>query len=90
MSKILSAPRDEFTIPAFAVLPIRLEVLPQKVNPDYRKQITVLNLINRDDDATFEVHANNIDQVWPEHKRPHCMSSSGIRGRHGAPAHTWR
>ena len=63
MSKILSAPHDEIVIPGAQAMPIRLEVLPQKANPDYRKQITVMNLLNRDNDTTFEVNANNIDQV---------------------------
>jgi hypothetical protein len=72
VSKILSAPRDELVLPPLGRLPIRLEVLPQKGNPDYRKQITVHNLLNRADDATIEVTANNVDPVrrtlW--HRRP--------------------
>jgi hypothetical protein len=63
VSKILSAPRDELVLPPLGRLPIRLEVLPQKGNPDYRKQITVHNLLNRADDATIEVTANNVDPV---------------------------
>jgi len=63
VSKILSAPREEIAIPPLQAVPIRLEILPQKVNPDYRKQITVMNLVNRDYDVTFEVNANIIDQV---------------------------
>jgi hypothetical protein len=31
------------TIPPFSSIPVRLEVRPRKVNPDYRKQISIIN-----------------------------------------------
>ena len=73
VSKILSAPREEIAIPPLQAVPIRLEILPQKVNPDYRKQITVMNLVNRDYDVTFEVNANIIDQVRCRLRRRDCF-----------------
>ena len=62
ISKILSASREEIYVPANETVEAKLDLFPLKVNPDYRKQVTIVNLLNRDNDQTIEVRSSNIDQ----------------------------
>lgn len=62
ISKILSAVRGEIIIPANSSIEPKLELFPLKVNPDYRKQVTIVNLLNRENDQVIEVKSANIDQ----------------------------
>ena len=62
ISKVLNCFRDEIIIPARQSIEVKLDIYPRKVNPDYRKQITVVNLLNRDNEQIIEVRSCNIDQ----------------------------
>ncbi|CAG8445677.1 3690_t:CDS:10 [Ambispora leptoticha] len=62
ISKVLSCNRDEITIPPKQSIKVKLDMYPRKVNVDYRKQITVVNLQNRDNDQIIEVRSTNIDK----------------------------
>ncbi|KAJ3031347.1 hypothetical protein HK097_005468, partial [Rhizophlyctis rosea] len=62
VSKVLNCFRGELVIPPKQSLEVKIDIYPRKVNPDYRKQITVANLLNRDNDQQVEVRSTNIDQ----------------------------
>ncbi|KAJ3290798.1 hypothetical protein HK104_006518 [Borealophlyctis nickersoniae] len=62
VSKVLNSYRGELIIPPKQSLEVKIDIYPRKVNPDYRKQITVVNLLNRDDDQIVEVRSTNIDK----------------------------
>ncbi|KAI9176000.1 hypothetical protein H9P43_006364 [Blastocladiella emersonii ATCC 22665] len=61
-SKVLSCHRDEIRIAPRQSVEVKIDIYPRKVNPDYRKQITVMNLLNRDNDQIVEVRSTNIDK----------------------------
>ncbi|KAI9139015.1 hypothetical protein BKA69DRAFT_705580 [Paraphysoderma sedebokerense] len=61
-SKVLNSYRDEIIIPPKQSIEVKIDIYPRKINPDYRKQITVINLLNRDNDSIVEVRSNNIDK----------------------------
>jgi hypothetical protein len=62
VSKVLNCTRDEIVIPPKLSAEVKLDMYPRKVNVDYRKQITVINLQNRDNDQILEVRSTNIDK----------------------------
>lgn len=49
-------------IAPFASVRLRLELCPRRLNPDYRKQITIVNEKNADNELLVGVRANNIDR----------------------------
>lgn len=61
-SKVLNCLRGEITIQPRSYVELKLDLYPRKVNPDYRKQITLVNFLNRDNDQIIEVHSTNIDK----------------------------
>ncbi|KAI9221655.1 hypothetical protein BC828DRAFT_397312 [Blastocladiella britannica] len=61
-SKVLSCHRDELRILPRQSVEVKIDIYPRKVNPDYRKQITVINAFNRDNDQIIEVRSTNIDK----------------------------
>ncbi|TPX41332.1 hypothetical protein SeLEV6574_g06148 [Synchytrium endobioticum] len=62
ISKVLNTYRDEIVIPPKQSVEVKIDIYPRKVNPDYSKQITIVNLTNRDNDQTVQVRSNNIDK----------------------------
>ncbi|KAJ3043675.1 hypothetical protein HDV00_004448 [Rhizophlyctis rosea] len=62
VSKVLNCFRGELVIPPKQSLEVKIDIYPRKVNPDYRKQVTIVNLLNRDNDTQVEVRSTNIDQ----------------------------
>ncbi|CAG8544148.1 2498_t:CDS:2, partial [Funneliformis caledonium] len=62
VSKVLNCTHDEIVIPPKLSTKVKLDMYPRKVNVDYRKQITVVNLQNRDNDQIIEVRSTNIDK----------------------------
>ncbi|CAG8579491.1 12936_t:CDS:2, partial [Acaulospora morrowiae] len=62
VSKVLYCMNDKVIIPPKMSTEVKLTMYPRKVNADYRKQITVVNLQNRDDDQIIEVRSTNIDK----------------------------
>jgi hypothetical protein len=61
-SKVLNCLRGEITIQPKGYVELKLDLYPRKVNPDYRKQITLVNFLNKDNDQIIEVHSTNIDK----------------------------
>ncbi|KAJ3358833.1 hypothetical protein GGF32_009929 [Allomyces javanicus] len=61
-SKVLSCHRDDLAIAPRQAVEVKIDIYPRKVNPDYRKQITVMNLLNRRNDQIVEVRSTNIDK----------------------------
>ncbi|CAO3693171.1 unnamed protein product [Rhizopus stolonifer] len=61
-SKVLNCLRGEITIQPKNYVELKLDLYPRKVNPDYRKQITLVNYLNKDNDQIIEVHSTNIDK----------------------------
>ncbi|KAI8978048.1 hypothetical protein BDB01DRAFT_800596 [Pilobolus umbonatus] len=61
-SKVLNCLRGEIRIQPRNYVELKLDLYPRKVNPDYRKQITLVNFRNKDNDQIIEVHSNNIDK----------------------------
>jgi predicted DNA-binding protein YlxM (UPF0122 family) len=62
MSKVLNAYNGIVTIPPFQSKDIKIDIYPRKINPDYRKQITVVNCLNRENDQIIEVRSTNVDK----------------------------
>ena len=62
VSKVLNCYRNVLTIPPKQTIEVKIDIYPRKVNPDYRKQITVVNLLNRHNDQLVEVRSTNIDK----------------------------
>lgn len=61
VSKVLSMYMDEIAVPARQTVELKMEFFPRRVNNSYRKQITVMNLLNRENDQILEVRARNVD-----------------------------
>ncbi|OZJ05554.1 hypothetical protein BZG36_01690 [Bifiguratus adelaidae] len=61
-SKILNCYCGEIVIPPLQSIDVKLDMYPRKVNPEYRKQLKLINLQNRDDDHIIEVRSTNIDK----------------------------
>lgn len=61
VSKVLSMYMDEIAVPARQTVELKMEFFPRRINDSYRKQITVMNLLNRDNDQILEVRARNVD-----------------------------
>ncbi|KAH6570662.1 hypothetical protein BASA62_004240 [Batrachochytrium salamandrivorans] len=62
VSKVLNSFRGEMTIHARQHIEVKVDIYPRKINPDYCKQITVVNLLNRDNDHIVDVRSTNIDK----------------------------
>ncbi|KAJ3141440.1 hypothetical protein HK100_006657, partial [Physocladia obscura] len=62
LAKVLHCFRGELIIPPKQSIEIKLDIYPRKVNPDYCKQITVVNLHNRENDQVVEVKSTHIDK----------------------------
>ncbi|KAG5512481.1 hypothetical protein GH5_08447 [Leishmania sp. Ghana 2012 LV757] len=53
--------KEEFSVAPFASLPITLRITPQRVNPIYRKQLTIINASNpAEDRQVINIEANNM------------------------------
>ncbi|KAF9935756.1 hypothetical protein BGZ67_003136 [Mortierella alpina] len=62
-SKVLKcSPSGPITIPPKSGTEFKVDIYPRKVNPDYRKQLTLFNLTNRANDQIIEVRSTNIDK----------------------------
>ncbi|KDN47734.1 hypothetical protein K437DRAFT_234554 [Tilletiaria anomala UBC 951] len=62
VSKVLSMYRGEVPIPPLQTVDLKVDFFPRRINDSYRKQITVTNLLNRDNDQIFDVRSTNVDQ----------------------------
>ncbi|KAI8577331.1 hypothetical protein K450DRAFT_252656 [Umbelopsis ramanniana AG] len=61
-SKVLNCQRGEISIPPRSLFELKLDMYPRKVNADYRKQLTLVNYLNRKNDQIIEVRSTNIDK----------------------------
>ncbi|KAG0296881.1 hypothetical protein BGZ96_008236 [Linnemannia gamsii] len=62
-SKVLNcSPSGAITLPSKSSTELKLDIYPRKVNPDYRKQLTLFNFTNRANDQIIEVRSTNIDK----------------------------
>ncbi|CAO3600478.1 unnamed protein product [Absidia cylindrospora] len=61
-SKVLNCLRGEIAIQPRSYVELKLDLYPRKVNPEYRKQITLVNYLNNDNDQIIEVQSTNIDK----------------------------
>ncbi|KAF9133180.1 hypothetical protein BGW39_010393 [Mortierella sp. 14UC] len=62
-SKVLNcSPSGPITLPPKSSTELKLDIYPRKVNPDYRKQLTLFNFTNRANDQIIEVRSTNIDK----------------------------
>ncbi|KAF9912253.1 hypothetical protein EC991_000144 [Linnemannia zychae] len=62
-SKVLNcSPSGPITLPPKSSTDLKLDIYPRKVNPDYRKQLTLFNFTNRANDQIIEVRSTNIDK----------------------------
>ena len=61
VSKVLSMYTDEIAVPARQTVDLKMDFFPRRINESYRKQITVMNLLNRSNDQILEVRARNVD-----------------------------
>lgn len=62
ISKVLNIYTGELFIPPNQTIEVKVDIYARKVNPDYHKQITVVNLLNRDNDQVVQVLSTNIDE----------------------------
>ncbi|KAI9361647.1 hypothetical protein DFJ73DRAFT_956941 [Zopfochytrium polystomum] len=62
ISKVLHCSKGEISIPPKQTVEVKLDIYPRKVNPDYCKQITLVNLRNRENDQIVEVRSTHIDK----------------------------
>jgi hypothetical protein len=62
VSKVLNIYKGELFIPPNQSIEVKVDIYARKVNPDYHKQITIVNLLNRDNDQVVQVHSTNIDE----------------------------
>ena len=63
-SKVLSlaVPQRVVTIAPRQAHELRFDFVPRRVNPAYRKQVTITNLKNEGDEHLVEFVANNVDR----------------------------
>lgn len=61
VSKVLSMYRAEVPIAPGQTVGLKLDFFPRRINSQYRKQLTVTNLFNRENDQIFEVRSRNLD-----------------------------
>ncbi|KAI8615007.1 hypothetical protein BC830DRAFT_1124579, partial [Chytriomyces sp. MP71] len=61
-SKVLHCYKGELVIPPRQSIEVKMDIYPRKVNPDYSKQITIVNLNNRENDQIVEVKSTHIDK----------------------------
>ncbi|KAF9920409.1 hypothetical protein FBU30_009776 [Linnemannia zychae] len=62
-SKVLNcSPSGAITLAPKSSTELKLDIYPRKVNPDYRKQLTLFNFTNRANDQIIEVRSTNIDK----------------------------
>ncbi|KAJ9080853.1 hypothetical protein DSO57_1020571 [Entomophthora muscae] len=60
-SKVISCPKGPLTILPKSSIQVRISVFPNKVNPEYRKQIVVCNVNNPDNFHILEILSNHRD-----------------------------
>jgi hypothetical protein len=63
-SKVVTFRQRQITIPPRQSADLKMDFVPRKINPDYRKEITFVNTKNKEGNDQFvSVRANNIDPL---------------------------
>eukprot|EP01133_Synstelium_polycarpum_P011912 gene11912-13878_t len=62
-SKVIGFKTTQVHLPAKQTVDLHMDFLPRKNNPEYRKQITLINANNSHNDQYLEVRANNADEA---------------------------
>jgi hypothetical protein len=61
-SKVLNCTQGEILMQPKSTVELKLDIYPRKVNPSYKRQITLVNYLNRDNDQIIEVSSKNVDK----------------------------
>lgn len=61
-SKVLNCAEGELLIQPKNSIEIKLDIYPRKVNSSYKRQIKLVNYLNRDNDQIIEVSSKNVDK----------------------------
>lgn len=61
-SKVLNCVEGELLIQPRRSIEIKLDIYPRKVNSSYKRQIKLVNYLNRDNDQIIEVSSKNVDK----------------------------
>ncbi|KAG2207015.1 hypothetical protein INT47_008484 [Mucor saturninus] len=61
-SKVLNCTQGELLIKPKSTVDLKLDIYPRKVNHAYKRQITLMNYLNRDNDQIIEVSSTNVDK----------------------------
>ncbi|KAJ3395154.1 hypothetical protein HDU84_002728 [Entophlyctis sp. JEL0112] len=62
VSKVLQCHRGEVLIPPKQSVEVKIDIYPRKVNPDYCKEVTVVNLYNSENNQVVKVKSTHIDK----------------------------
>lgn len=62
LSKIITCKTEEAVIPPKQLMELKFRLSPRRVNPNYRKQITIVNLDNPLNESIIEVQSVNTDK----------------------------
>lgn len=61
-SKVLNCAQGELLMQPKSTVELKLDIYPRKVNQFYKRQITLMNYLNRDNDQIIEVSSTNVDK----------------------------
>lgn len=61
-SKVLNCTQGELLMQPKSTVELKLDIYPRKVNNFYKRQITLINYLNRDNDQIIEVSSTNVDK----------------------------
>lgn len=60
-SKVISCTQGELLIQPKSTVELKLDIYPRKINTSYKRQITLVNYLNRENDQIIEVCSRNVD-----------------------------
>ncbi|KAI8639190.1 hypothetical protein BD408DRAFT_435399 [Parasitella parasitica] len=60
-SKVISCTQGELLIQPKSTMELKLDIYPRKINTSYKRQIKLVNYLNRDNDQIIEVYSKNVD-----------------------------
>ncbi|OAD01211.1 hypothetical protein MUCCIDRAFT_165110 [Mucor lusitanicus CBS 277.49] len=60
-SKVISCTQGELLIQPKSTVELKLDIYPRKINPSYKRQIKLVNYLNRENDQIIEVCSRNVD-----------------------------
>jgi hypothetical protein len=60
-SKVISCTQRELLIQPKSTVELKLDIYPRKINTSYKRQINLVNYLNRENDQIIEVCSKNVD-----------------------------